>query len=327
MVIQTAEELRPFLYGAVRIETEEDGMLSLRRMTPYQEEVLIRRNFAPREQATAGMKLDFYTGGGEVTLAYRSSRGAADRYFEMDVTIDGIERFHLCDPELLDRDEAFTFSVPEKEGMSRVTVFLPNLATMKIRSLTLPDDARRAMRGTRILMTGDSITHGYYARRSRLSYPNIVGERLNADILNQGIGGDKYHADNLDADLPFQPDIVTVAYGTNDWASCIPELAQKIDAYYAKLRSIYPNVPVLAIPPIWRGSAVGVVKNGLTLEDTRELIRGTARRYGCYIADSIRLVPPHADFFFDKTLHPNDLGFTFYGEGISDLINEILHRD
>ncbi|MDY5941491.1 MAG: SGNH/GDSL hydrolase family protein [Eubacteriales bacterium] len=327
MMLQTTEELRPYIYGAVRIETGEDGFLSFRRLTALQEEVLVRRGFSPRELATAGVKLDFYANGGEVRFDYHATRGAAVNHLEIDATVDGIELYHFENPEQIDVDGTVAFRVPERDGMSRVTVFFPNLAAMKIKNLVVPDGIRRAMRGTRILMAGDSITHGYYASHPRLSYPNIVGERLNADVLNQGIGGDKYHADNLDPELPFDPDIITVAYGTNDWAAAIPDLAAKIDAYYARLRTIYPNTPVLAIPPIWRGKTDGVTKNGLTLEDVRNLVRDTARRYGCYIADSSRLVPPHEDFFFDKTLHPNNLGFTFYGEAVADLVNEILHRD
>ena len=43
MMLQTTEELRPYIYGAVRIETGEDGFLSFRRLTALQEEVLVRR--------------------------------------------------------------------------------------------------------------------------------------------------------------------------------------------------------------------------------------------------------------------------------------------
>ena len=52
MMLQTTEELRPYIYGAVRIETGEDGFLSFRRLTSLQEEVLLRRGFSPRELAT-----------------------------------------------------------------------------------------------------------------------------------------------------------------------------------------------------------------------------------------------------------------------------------
>ena len=37
------------------------------------------------------------------------------------------------------------------------------------------------------------------------------------NILNQAIAGDMFNAMNIDEELPFQPEAVFVAYGTNDW--------------------------------------------------------------------------------------------------------------
>ena len=174
-------------------------------------------------------------------------------------------------------------------------------------------------------MLGDSITHGFNAERQYLTYANILGDRLDAEILNQGIGGDKFHAPNIDAELPFTPDIITVAYGTNDWAAAIPELAEKIDEYFRKLRTVYPDTPVFAIPPIWRGNTDGIVKNGLSLEDVRTLVREKAEKYGCYAVDSARLVPPAEAFFMDRFLHPNDTGFILYGVNLADIIKKELN--
>lgn len=316
----TTENIRSIALGALRVY-EENGYTVLRRFTPYQEEVLAGRNFTPRQFCTAGIKLEFICPKGEVFFEYLAQVGAAATCHGVDALCDGIEAFHYYNTTNNYKGNVF-FTVPY-DGC-KVTIYLSNISDMRIKNLNVPEGYVPAKRKRKILMLGDSITHGFNAERQYLTYANILGDRLDAEILNQGIGGDKFHAPNIDPELPFAPDIVTVAYGTNDWAAEIPELAEKIDDYFAKLRKVYPETPVFAIPPIWRGNTDGLVKNGLTLEDVRDLVREKAEKYGCLTVNSAKLVPPSEKFYMDRFLHPNDMGFILYGVTLADMIKKEL---
>lgn len=74
-----------------------------------------------------------------------------------------------------------------------------------------------------------------------------------ADSVSQAIGGDQFFSEQIDPEIPFDPDVITVAYGTNDWAiqkdeKCIAN-AEK---YFARLREIYPDKHIIYFQPIYR---------------------------------------------------------------------------
>ncbi len=316
----TTEQIRSISLGALRVY-EENGYTLLRRFTPYQEEVLSGRNFTPRQFATAGMKLEFISGKGEVYFEYLAQPGAGAVCHGISAICDGVEAFNYYNTTNAEAGKVF-FTVPNDN--CKVTVYLANTSDIRIKNLNIPEGYTPSKRARKILMLGDSITHGFNAERQYLTYANVLGDRLEAEILNQGIGGDKFHAPNIDPALPFTPDIITVAYGTNDWAAAIPELAEKIDEYFKKLRTVYPDTPVFAIPPIWRGNTDGLVKNGLTLEDVRALVKEKAEKYGCFSVNSLALVPPAEKFYMDRFLHPNEMGFILYGVNLADMIKNKL---
>ena len=318
----TTNEIKAITLGALRVY-EENGYTAFRRFTPYQDEVLNARNFTPRQFATAGMKLEFISKKGEVHFEYLAQPGAGAVCHGISALCDGVEVFNYYNTTNQEAGRVF-FTVPN-DGC-RVTVYLANTAAIKIKNFDVPEGYEPVRRERKILMLGDSITHGFNALRQYLTYANVLSDRLNAEVLNQGIGGDKFHAPNIDPELPFTPDIITVAYGTNDWAAGVPELAEKIDEYFKKLRSVYPDIPVFAIPPIWRGNVDGVVKNGLSLDDVRALVKEKAEKYGCYAVDSLALVPPAEAFFMDRFLHPNDMGFILYGVNLADMILKKIEK-
>ncbi len=320
----TIELIRSITKGALRV-TEENGLVCFHRFTPYQQEVLRARNFHPREIATAGIRLEFTCLEGEVRMVYTDFKGGSTNRFALDATINGVdvifenrdiapEDIHTC-----------TFTVPKCDKPARVAIYLPNFAGLRIKELYLPEGVQPVEKKGRLLCLGDSITQGAISQRNRLAYANLTADLLDMELLNQGIGGDKFHAPNIDPELPFAPDIITVAYGTNDWAASIPDLAGKIDDYFKKLRTLYPEAPVFAIPPLWRGNTDGVVRNGLTLADARELVREKAEKYGCIAVDPLPLVPHNEAFFADKVLHPNDLGFVLYGTQLAEVIKKTLN--
>ena len=174
----------------------------------------------------------------------------------------------------------------------------------------------------KILCLGDSITQGYDAYHSSLSYVNRLSQTLDAEILNQAIGAEVFDEKSLDEELPFDPDLITIAYGTNDWAilESKEQFLTGAENFFKKIKNIYPDKKIVYISPIWRGdyqrpfgtqdTAVG------GFEESVKALQMLAKENGLFVVDGIPLTPHHSDFFADQFLHPNDLGFGFYAENL-----------
>ena len=78
-----------------------------------------------------------------------------------------------------------------------------------------------------MIMFGDSITHGYDALNPSFSYANRLADLLNADFVNKGIGGERFFPTLAQLKDDIEPDYITVAYGTNDWAHSPKEVFDK----------------------------------------------------------------------------------------------------
>jgi len=233
------DTLKTILTGAVRIWQEEE-FFCFSRFTRDQAEILRRRGFHPREESSAGMRLEFTTRGGEIAFEYMALPGSGRGYYGLEVTVDGLGVYH-ADYDTLPHAGSLHYAVLESEMPRRVCVYFPNLAQLRIRNLILPTDAEACPRKRNYLALGDSITQGYDALHPNQSYANLLADALDAHVLNQAIGGDVFCPENLDPALPFQPDLITVAYGTNDWGTCALR-EDTVRAYLDKLTGLYPGV-------------------------------------------------------------------------------------
>ena len=174
----------------------------------------------------------------------------------------------------------------------------------------------------KILCLGDSITQGYDAYHSSLSYVNRISEALDADILDQAVGGEIFDQKILDEELPFDPDLITVAYGTNDWAVQPNKetFLTAAEAFFKRIKEIYPDKKIVYISPIWRGDYQRPFGNQDTqvgaFDESVKALQALAKEYGLFVVEGIPLTPHISDFFADQILHPNDLGFGFYAENL-----------
>ena len=90
--------------------------------------------------------------------------------------------------------------------------------------------------------------------------------------------------------------------------------------FFSSLRRIYPDVPVVALLPIWRAKNV---KMPCSKAEIAEITRTIAESYGAHVVDAYGFVPHLPDFFGDGSLHPNDLGFASYADGVANAITSL----
>ena len=311
------EELKTITTGAVRI-WEEDGWFLFSRFTQQQEEILRRRGFAPRERSGAGMRLEFITRGGELSFDYAAHPGSGREYWGIEIAEDGLGMYHAYQ-EHVPYSGRVCYRVAERERETRVTVYFPNLAEFRIRDLQLPADAVPYIRQRKYLALGDSITQGYDAAHPNQTYVNLLADAWDAQVVNQAIGGDVFCTENLDPALPFAPDVITVAYGTNDWKLEVLRGGTAAD-YLDKLTALYPDSAVFVLLPIWREIENDVL-GGITLQQGRELLAGWCEnRENVHLIDCHHFVPFLPEYFYDGILHPNDMGYLCYAHALEKAV-------
>ena len=329
-MIFTKEIFASVLRGAYEAYENQDGTLSARRFTENQQKVIADK-LPTVPYHNAGMRLDFYTDAQSLTMSFYYAHLTSRMFMSIDVYEDRVMTYSYTEGNTVDNHTgAFTHTF-EKKGRKRVSVYLPYTADLAFDKIELVGESYiepyTDYRGY-IYMMGDSITHGYDAERASQTYANIVMRHLDLDGINQGAAAYTFHSESLDPALfkgKRQPDIITIAYGTNDWnGKTHVNFCRDIDEYFARLREIYPTVPVLVITPIYRASYYIPTQAG-TFEFAREYLAATAKKYdGIYVLDGDKMVPHVYDYFRDVRLHPNDAGFATYGMLVSDAVAEIL---
>lgn len=316
------DEIKKILFGALYTE-EKDGLFIAHRFETWQEELFDQTldyiNKPLKTKATASMQLDFYTDAKRLTLSYQTVLGSGSNACFTDVYVDGIMRAHEGYFSQEERAEQIDLDLtPYGTGKKRVTVYLPNLFGMRIRSMVLAEASvvEPAQKSCKLLAVGDSITQGYTAVFPSLSYVNVLGRLLNADVLNQGIGGARFEACDIERGVSFAPDLITVAYGTNDWSRG-RDIETNARAYLKALTALYPTTPVYVILPLWRGDVAKKELAIIPFEETHVILRRVCEGFPTItVVDGREIVPHFPEFFMPDTLHPNDLGFVLYGENL-----------
>lgn len=322
------EQMKEITLGALKIETNGAGEYCFYRFTEHQmEDVYIEiPDFYKKSKAAAGVRLDFLTDSESLSFRYTIKSGSSRKFYFFDCFVDGVLVSHEGEMEMSDKAGEITVTLGTDKRERRVTLWLPGLSIVRLSDVTLDDGAslRRAPTACKILVLGDSITQGYDAVYPSQSYANKMAWALDAEIVNQAIGGEIFRPAILDEELPFTPDLITVAFGTNDWSGQTAEAFEKnADGFYTKLAGLYPDTPVFAILPIWRADWEKVTRTK-PFHESREILRTLAEKHPNFrVIDGMTLTPHLPAFFSDLYLHPNDLGFQIYAQELVRQMKEI----
>lgn len=313
----TTNDIKKILKGAVRID-EQDGKLSLCRFTKAQQEAYkeYSENFYMKSGSSAGMRLEFITDSKSLSLSAEMGRGSSKLVFAFDVYVEGalIKNVQGGFSDVI--PTPFSFNVELPEGEKRVAVYLPWSASTTITEMTLDDGAKLEPIEKKLSMIcfGDSISQGYIANCPSFTYTNRLADALGADIVNKGIGGEIFFPTLAALPDDFQPDIITVAYGTNDWAHSERDVFDKNSKlFYESLAKNYPNAKIFSLAPVWRPNYnTRVTKMGEfthMLDRFREIAENIP---SMTVIDCFEFIPHEKYCFAPDFLHPNDEGFRHY---------------
>ena len=314
----TAEQLRSVAMGAARVE-EQDGAIRLYRFTKEQEELYKERSkdFYKKSFATAGIRLDFTTNSRTLELDVEVESGSSRKFFNFDIYRNG-ERIGQLG-SLTENNGRFSGSFDLGEGDKVLRVYCPWSVTSKLLRFSLDDGATLipSTRPHKMLIYGDSITHGYDALSPSNAYASLLADALNADAYNKGIGGETFFPALAEVSDDIEPDYISVAYGTNDWShKTLADLERDGTEFYRALSHRNPSAKIFAITPIWRGDWERQTKAGKFYDLPSLFDRMTEGLPNVTVIRGIDLVPKERKYFKDEYLHPNDEGFAYYYQNL-----------
>ena len=310
----TAEQIRSVAMGAARVE-EKDGAIRLYRFTKEQEELYKERSkdFYQKTFATSGIRLDFTTDSRTLALDVEVESGSSRKFFNFDIYKNG---------ELLGRlgsetenNGRFSGTFELGEGSKVIRVYCPWSVTAKLLRFSLDDGATLipSVRPYKMLIYGDSITHGYDALSPSRTYASLLADALNAEAYNKGIGGETFWPELAACSDEIQPDYISVAYGTNDWShKDLSALKQDCIRFYETLSRRNPNAKIFAVTPIWRADFQKETKAGSFYDLPAFFDQMAETLPNVTVIHGIDLVPHETELFSDRYLHPNDDGFAHY---------------
>ena len=320
------EQVKSAARGVARVE-EIDGKVNFFRFTAAQDAFYARRDkdFHRKSHATSCVILEFDTDSRNLGLSVEVSSGSSRRFTAHSIFADGKRVGQLGStiaPEIA--CECYEGCFDLGNGTKRVKILLPWAACSKLESLTLDDGASFApvQKEKTVILFGDSITQGYDAEIPENSYASQLVAALDANGINKAIGGEVFCPELASLPDDVTPDLITVAYGTNDWSQFC-QLPEDAAEFYRTLRKTYPLTPIVALAPVWRADwqtrddhtnfrlvAEGIKKIAEEVENV-------------HFIDCFGFIPEDTALYSDAYLHPNDEGFRHYAAGLIRAVAEL----
>ena len=315
----TNEQIRSVTLGATEIEFE-DGFAFFHRMHRAQAQRISAPGFEKIGDASAGVRLDFYTDSEYFGFSYAIEVATAVNFYNFTLYIDGKE--YALIGENPEKNYCGEYQTRLPQGKKRVTLFFPYTVTAKLKNITLSDGASISpfVPKRRFVFHGDSITFGHNAQSPANSYANQIAYAFDAEIFNFAVGGAKFDVSMIDETSNYNADAVFVAFGTNDWGRpSMQEFSVHCEAFFQKLALLHKDVPVFVILPIWRFDCATKRPVG-SFQDVKDEISRIAKEVvHAQILDLADDIPQDLSLFTDG-LHPNDAGFAYYTKGVLNKI-------
>jgi len=190
----------------------------------------------------------------------------------------------------------------------------------------------------KVVCFGDSITKG--------GYPAIVGEILDVEIVNSGVGGHsssqgmrRFKKDVLD----HKPDIVVAFFGTNDLRVDAERVHTTVEKYKENLKEIITRcrkngskVVLCTPPPIdakiyhTRHDKETYDKHGgleALLKSYADAARAVAKEEKVAIVDLNKILLNEPKWMRKDGVHPSNEGKTIIAKYVADVIKPLLPKE
>ena len=327
----TFEQVKAITTGAVSID-KEDGGIRFYRFNQEQRSLYQRRvrYLEEKLRSTAGIQLFFQTDSSSLFLRTTVSKGSATNHFSFDLFVNGkhidsLENYLQPASEESDGKAFYAMGTYEKSfslgpGTKDVCLYFPWSVATVVEELSLDNNASLIpmIPEKKLLVYGDSVTHGNTTRYSCNHYIPQLARAMNVQVCNKAIAGTTTFPQMAELESPYEPDYVWVAYGSNDWDRHEEDFF--VENYRNMMQIIadkYPHAQVFAISPIWRADQDTRQRKMGDLATIEKNILAIAADFpNVTVISGIDLVPHDLQYFADVGLHPNDEGNGFYFQNI-----------
>ena len=335
------ETIRAVTCGAAYLQKDEDGIrfyrMNQQQMDFYKD---YNTDYYNKGKTTSGIKLSFRTNsralrldmtlekvmgrsyGAVEVFANGQKLGSLNNFSDKDLTGNYAERAY---PSVR---QAETFLLGEGEKI--VHICLPRLIGVIVHAIELDEGSvvTPVKSSKKVLVFGDSITQGFDCLWPTSHYVEYFCKAVDGEEFNKAIGGEQHSPYLVERKENFTPDYILVGYGTNDWrCATVDTFLERCRGFYEKLAEIYPNVPVIAITPVWRVDidAVRPLIHFGPIHEIEQYIRQITAPYAnVTVVRGYEFIPEQADMFGDLRLHPNDEGFAYYGKKLVAALEGIV---
>lgn len=247
----TGEDLKPYVFGYLETEIDEDGYLHFYRFTKKQREILAADSHKFVSRASSGVRLDITGDFKTIAFDYRFFNNLKPEtavHPTFDICENDIPRMHIRKLEAMGTEDHHLYY--EMGGPGRFTIYFPTYSELSIKNLQIDGNFIPTPQGIKYLAHGDSISQGAFSEMNHETYVSLIQREFGFDLLNQSVSGytfGKYPFDDID----FDPEIITVGYGTNDWSGSA-DLDTNSKVFFEKLKAQFPKAKVYVLTPIWR---------------------------------------------------------------------------
>ena len=332
----THEQIKSITVGAAYIELVDDKTV-FHRFTKEQEELYktVKKEFYNKAFSNSCIRLEFETDSSSLFIKSHMTQRSSRTYYSHDIFVDGIlcgrlwGKFDEIPEAVKSGIAAGQFNLGEKGKTKTVCIHLPWSYSSDIIEFSLDYGATLTplKRSRKIMFYGDSITQGYNAVYTSNTYATKVAMNLDAEARNKGIGAEVFRPALAELkDEGFTPDIITVAYGTNDWAGGVSKelFEERSDKFFGALASNYPNAKIFAIAPIWRADWQNLHAIGEFFNIRAQFAKIAEKYPSVTLIDGFDFLPHDPELYNDKFLHPHDGGFAYYAEGLTKALEQYI---
>lgn len=334
----TYSQIKEFTMGAENALETELGLCLYRFNEEELETYTNPERLGTKCFSSAGIRIVFRTDASALTLGVHLKSGSSRGYFAIELFEDGVRTGTLknyTDEMSFEERKAcisegeFEKTFPLKAGEKQVELYLPWTCITTVTKLDLTDAtfATAIERDRILLMYGDSITQGYDAYLPSHSYSNRLADALGMQVVNKAIGGEVFYPRLAECTPTVAPHLITVAYGTNDFSKSEYETFKKDSrAFFHALAEQHPEVPILAITPIWRKDWDSQRKIP-SFHAVGDHLRAIAQEIPAMkVICGYEFIPQDTNLYADLRLHPNDDGFTYYAENLIKAVRPLLEN-
>lgn len=234
---------------------------------------------------------------------------------------------------------ALTLPVPSAPGAAGTfhdyELILPYGDSVELKGVTVAATARWAPPATRPKIRwvafGDSVTHGFTASAATRGYPFLVGEKMNWETINAGIGGRECMSSDGAILAGMQADVFSIMIGVNNWqVGTEPEVFRvRMAGLLESLSKGRPDARIYVITPLWVAPGWKPAGAKYPLEKYRGIIREVVARLETkriIVIDGPTLIDENPALFDKVSVHPNDAGFALMAERLAEIFRRPATR-